>query len=166
MDSGELAATGDVGAAAWIEPRLAGHFGAVTLAVPGGYAAYARIFHPTCGDERPTTWSQVARVTGRRTHPLMQWHALVGSSDLLNADGSIWPGAEPPRGNLVPEVLGPLCDVLAGHTATPDRCYFCLWAGWAGAMTRSCSLSGAAQRSGSRTGSICCSAGRCMERCK
>jgi hypothetical protein len=28
-------------------------------------------------------------------------------------------------------VLGPLCALLAGHTATPERCFFCLWDGWA-----------------------------------
>jgi hypothetical protein len=130
VDSVELRLSGDVAAAAWIRPRLTGRFGAVTLHVPSGYAAYARICHPTYGDEHATTWSEVAGVTGRRAHPLMQWHALVGSSDPLNAAGSIWPAAEPPRGNLVPEVLGPLCDVLARHTNTASRCYFCVWDGW------------------------------------
>lgn len=60
----------------------------------------------------------------------MQWHALVGSADPLNVTGSLWPGADPQRGNLVPEVLARLCDVLADHTATPERCFFCPWEGY------------------------------------
>jgi hypothetical protein len=31
---------------------------------------------------------------------------------------------------LRPERLSELCDVLAGHTTTPERCWFCLWEGW------------------------------------
>jgi hypothetical protein len=60
----------------------------------------------------------------------MQWHTLVGSADALNMTGSLWPGDNPRRGHLVPEVLARLCDVLADHTATAQRCFFCLWEGW------------------------------------
>jgi hypothetical protein len=60
----------------------------------------------------------------------MQWHALVGSPDPLSMRGSLWPGSDPERGNLVPEVLGPLCDLLADHTTTPEHCFFCLWEGY------------------------------------
>ncbi len=60
----------------------------------------------------------------------MQWHALVGSADPLDMTGSLWPGGDPQRGNLVPEVLAHLCHALADHTATPERCFFCLWEGW------------------------------------
>jgi hypothetical protein len=130
VDLRDLQPSADVAAAAWIGPQLAGEFGAVTLQVPNGYEAYARICHPTSGDANPATWSEVAQMTGRRTHALMQWHALVGSSDPLNARGSIWPGARPPHGNLVPEVLSPLCDVLDSHTDSAGRCWFCLWDGW------------------------------------
>jgi hypothetical protein len=28
-------------------------------------------------------------------------------------------------------VLAPLCELLAGHTTGAERCYFCLWDGWA-----------------------------------
>jgi hypothetical protein len=60
----------------------------------------------------------------------MQWHALVGSSDSLNADGSLWPGGNPRRGHLDPDPLVALCDVLVGHTSQADRCFFCLWEGY------------------------------------
>jgi hypothetical protein len=126
-----LRVSDDVAAAAWIASRLEGRFGAVTRTVPSGFAAYARICHPaTDRAGRLTTWPEVATRTGRQAHPLMQWHALVGSADPLNVTGSLWPGDDPQRGNLVPEVLARLFDVLADHTATPERCFFCLWEGW------------------------------------
>lgn len=121
----------DVSAAAWIAPRLGGAFGAVTRTVPKGFDAYVRILHPVPdADGGDTTWFHVAEVTGRQPHALMQWHALVGSSDPFNFEGSLWPHGSPDDGNLAPEVLGPLCELLAGHTTTPEHCFFCLWEGW------------------------------------
>lgn len=131
MWTAELRVSDEVSPAGWIAPRLTGGFGAVTRTVPNGYPAYARICHPAVDrGGRLVAWSEVARATGRQTHPVMQWHALVGSADYLNMEGSLWPGSDPERGNLIPEVLGPLCDLLAGHTATPEDCFFCLWEGW------------------------------------
>lgn len=131
MWTGELRVSGGVSAAAWIAPRLEGAFGAVTRTVPKDYPAYVRICHPVRDSHGGwATWSQVAETTGRQAHPLMQWHALVGSPDPVNMRGSLWSHGNPERGNLVPEVLGALCDLLTGHTATPNHCYFCLWEGW------------------------------------
>jgi hypothetical protein len=125
-----LRVSNDVAAAAWIAPRLGGEPGAVTRTVPSGYPAYARICHPAADhDGRPVTWSHVAQATGRQIHPLMQWHALAGSPDPLNLCGALWPGSDPQRGHLVPELLGPLCELLAHHTRTPECCFFCLWEG-------------------------------------
>jgi hypothetical protein len=127
----DLAVSEDVSPAAWIGPRLGGEFGALGRTVPRGYAAYARICHPTADrGGQPATWSEVAAATGRRAHRLMQWHALVGSSDPLNITGSIWPGPNPQRGNLEPDVLIALCELLGVHTATPQDCCFCLWDGY------------------------------------
>ncbi len=128
MGSNELRIGDDASAGAWIAARLGGDFGAVTLAVPGGYPAYARICHPGAG--RPASWAQVANATGRQVHPTMQWHALVGSSDPFNASGSLWPGSNPERGNLPSEAMGPLCDLLARQTDTPEHCFFCIWEGY------------------------------------
>lgn len=126
-----LEVSADPSAAAWIAPRLGGEFGAVTLAVPSGYEGYVRICHPALDDDdAPVGWSEVANATGRRVHPLMQWHALVGSADYLNMRGSLWRGGDPERGNLSPDVLGALCGLLAKYTADPGHCYFCLWDGW------------------------------------
>jgi hypothetical protein len=130
MPANHLRVSDDASPAAWIAPRLGGDFGAVGRTLPRGYPAYVRICHPAVGQDGSLVgWSEVARSTGRRAHSLMQWHALVGSSDALNITGSQWPGSNPQRGNLAPEVLGPLCDVLGEHTTAGDDCLFCLWDG-------------------------------------
>jgi len=131
MPVGELRVTEDASAGEWIAPRLGGEFGAVTRAVPSGYEAYARICHPP-GDREgcPVRWSDVARVTGRTAHPLMQWHALVGSWDSLDFTGSLWPGCDPSRGNLALDPLRALCALLAKHTTDLEHCFFALWIGW------------------------------------
>ena len=131
MTARGLTPSHDLSAAAWIAPRLGGAFGAVTRAVPHGYPAYARICHPPADTAGAlTTWSHVARTTGRVAHPLMQWHALAGCDPGSSASGLLWPGAPPRVGHLVPEVLGPLCAVLAGFTTTPEDCSFGVWDGW------------------------------------
>jgi hypothetical protein len=125
-----LRASRDESAAAWLVARLSGERGTVTGSVPDGFAAYARIFHPSEDEGRWCSWSEVAKATGRRVHALMQWHALVGSADSLNADGSLWPGGNPQRGHLQPELLAALCDLLTGYTSQPEACLFCLWEGY------------------------------------
>ncbi len=129
VNAGKLRVVDDVSPTDWIAPRLSGRFGAVGLTVPRGYAAYARICHPTTNEAgEPARWSDVANATGRRPHALMQWHAIVGSPDYLNMKGSLWEGENPRRGSLAHSTLHALCDRLAeGHDA--DDCYFCLWEG-------------------------------------
>jgi hypothetical protein len=131
-DSDNLRVVADLSAAEWIAPRLTGRrFGAVTSVVPDGYPAYVRICHPaTDKDGNQVGWSEVARATDRQSHPLMQWHALVGSSDPFNFKGSLWVGENPERGNLDPRMLAILCDLLAGHTTAANDCFFCLWGGY------------------------------------
>lgn len=131
MLAGELKVAGDASPGGWIAPRLGGEFGAVTLAVPSGYAAYARICHPaTDGEDAPVTWSRVARATGRTAHPLMQWHALIGSPDHLNFKGSLWPGGDPELGNLGGHSLEVLCGLLGENTTDAEHCFFAVWDGW------------------------------------
>lgn len=118
------AAAADVTPAAWLAPRLSG-WGTVTSVVPAGYPAYARVLHPVDDDVR---WAEVAERTGRRVHPLVQWHRLVGSTDSSGATDA--EGRSPRTGELEPVSLAALLRVLRGYTATPDECWFCLWEGW------------------------------------
>ncbi|MGV8979107.1 MAG: hypothetical protein ACOH17_13790 [Cellulomonas sp.] len=131
MTFGELVLSDDVELAEWIRPRLGSQFGAVNRTVPGGFEAYARICHPaTDSDGALVSWPEVAAVTGGHAHPLMQWHALIGSPYPVNATSALWPGENPERGNLAPEVLEVVSGVLAQHTTMASRCTFCLWEGW------------------------------------
>jgi len=121
----------DVSPGEWLAGRLRGDVGSVTDTVPSGYSAYARVFHPaTDQDGAPVAWSDVALMTGRTAHPLMQWHALVGSQDPEKFRGSLWQGRSPERGNLPRKPLQALCDILAGHTTEPEHCFFAIWIGW------------------------------------
>ena len=132
MSAAQLRVADDASAGAWIAPTLGGEFGAVTLQVPSGYAAYVRIPHPAMDDcDAPVSWSDVAAATGRQAHALMQWHALVGSPDSLNFTGSLWCGGPPERGDLAPAPFAVLCDLLAAHTHSPTECFFGIWEGWA-----------------------------------
>jgi hypothetical protein len=137
----------DVSVGAWIAPRLGGTFGAVTLQVPSGYPAYARICHPaTDRAGNAASWSEVARATGRRAHSLMQWHALVGAADPLDmSDSGMWEGECPDLGYLSVPTLAVLCDRLVAHTATADRCFFGLWDGYGGLDTYGWCSAGAAR---------------------
>jgi len=108
VSTDDLLVCDDVSPAAWIGTRLTGAIGTVTGTVPAGFDAYVRICHPAWdGDGHWASWSRVAEATGRRAHALMQWHAVVGSPDHDNMEGSLWPGDDPERGNVVPRVLGP-----------------------------------------------------------
>jgi hypothetical protein len=137
-----LTVTDGAAAGAWIEPMLGGRFGAVTLQVPKGFEAYARVFHPAMDSAgNSVTWAEVAKICGTTPHPEMQWHAILGldDADELRAsyapgDGSgvKWAGSDPPIGGMDIETLDALCEVLASHTADPAQCLFglCTIHGW------------------------------------
>jgi hypothetical protein len=123
----------DVSAADWITERI-GEFGSgVAGLVPAGYDAYARLLHPAwpageaVADDRelePLPWKEVAKISGRRMHPRVQFDDLVGTG---RGEAREY---EPDVGELPPALLFALCEVLAEHTQTPERCWFCLWDGW------------------------------------
>jgi hypothetical protein len=133
---------------AWIKPRLGGEFGAVTLHVPKGFEAYARVFHQAISREcGPVTWEEVAKACGTTAHREMQWHAILGFADADELQGSYapddpggprWGGWDPPIGQMDLNTLDALCAILAGHTADPERCLFGLSTikGWEDDFTR------------------------------
>jgi hypothetical protein len=145
MQSNDLKVVDGDAVGAWIKPRLGGEFGAVTLEVPKGYEAYARVFHPSRifhrdGDPpwKLVRWADVAKACGTIAHREMQWHALVGSSDPDNFTGSKWTGSDPSLGEMDLPTLDALRDVLAAHTADPASCLFglCTIQGWEDQFTR------------------------------
>ena len=124
-----LSPCGDVRPADWVVAGV-GPFGSgVGGLVPHGFEAYARILHPAyAADGSPVTWAQVAAWSGGVVHPRVQFQALAGP---VPRSGTARPWAqEPDPGSLNPALLAALCDVLARHTKTPARCWFCVWDGY------------------------------------
>jgi hypothetical protein len=123
----------DISAAAWVVEGVGEFASGVRGLLPPRFDAYARILHPAwpAGDAiaddaalRPVTWGEVAAATGRQVHARVQFDALVGVER-----GNPRP-YEPDVGEIPPTLLSALCDLLGRHTATPERCWFCLWDGW------------------------------------
>ncbi len=134
MISNDLKVIDGAAAGAWIRPRLGGEFGAVTLQVPKGFGAYARVFHPALDRAgNSVRWVQVAKACGTTPHQEMQWHAILGlrnadeprGSDRPKDGGRVkWAGSDPPIGAMDIETLDALCEVLAEHTADAAHCFF------------------------------------------
>lgn len=132
--SSDLKVWDGAAAGAWIKPRLGGKFGAVTLQVPKGYEAYARIFHPASDPNgNPVRWAEVAKAAGTVAHREMQWHAILGLSEPGESHGSdedgaaggpVWAGNDPSTGGMDIDGLGALCEILVAHTTDPSHCYF------------------------------------------
>ncbi len=114
--------TRDVSPATWLPARLGPWGRNVGSVVPSGYEAYGRLFHPLDGrsSDEPKRWSDLARRNGRIVHPEMQLHALSGPDPSPDAS---WGSLPLPERRVLVEALRP-------HTATPDRCWFCVWDGW------------------------------------
>lgn len=69
MLANDLKVIDGASAGAWIKPRLEGEFGAVTLQVPEGFEAYARIFHSARDlNQNPVSWAKVAKACGTTAH--------------------------------------------------------------------------------------------------
>ena len=146
MKCKDLKITNGATAGAWIRPRLGGAFGAVTLQVPTGFEAYARIFHPALSrEQRRTTWAEVAHACGTTPHRQMQWHAILGLSTVDDLRGSYqandgsgvqWTGADPPVGAMDIETLDALCAILDQYTPDASHCFFglCTINGWLEAL--------------------------------
>lgn len=137
LSSNGLRPSDDVELAAWIAPKLGTILGSAGLVIPVRFAAYARILHPVRNDTGEwTTWSAVAEAKGVAPDATMRWHRLMGSDDPSDVPGASWEYGDPELGNLLPRALVPLTTLLAEHTGTPDRCWFCIWEGhgwlWAG----------------------------------
>ena len=129
----------DVSEARWVQESLS-DFGTLRALLPGGFPAYARVFHPAYLDgeeERPIRWSTVASWTGRTVHPLMQFPHIAS----LNEDPHVmyedppW-GSHPRIGSIPERECRTLVEVLRSFTSTPGNCFFCLWEGYGNIDTR------------------------------
>lgn len=125
MPGGGLRQVNGAAAGAWIEPQLDGWGGKVKEQIPQIFDAYVRIFHPASDEKgNPVSWGEVASALGSIAHREMQWHAIVGSYDSSNFQGSRWSGGNPSISELDAEPLAALCAILVLHTSSLERCYF------------------------------------------
>jgi hypothetical protein len=120
--------TQDIEAAHWIVARLASESYRVDMLLPEGFAAYLRLLHPIV----------VHTETGKQ---VMQWRELAARAGLTDLDRRVqfatlasYAGVDasdaPLPGELPDEQLTALTDVLAHHTDSADRCWFCIWEGY------------------------------------
>lgn len=147
----------DVARGAWLAQRVAARWGDMHVAVPRGFDAYARVFHPIEADRpigaswdelagrhwpggferRTASWTEVAAESGATAHPLMQWGAItpgrlkpIDRLGLIGASG--WRYGEPMPGNPGADVVAKLAGVLVVNTSTPHAGVAAVWEGWGG----------------------------------
>jgi hypothetical protein len=133
VGSNALRWSSDTHQADWIAPRLTPwdeH--KITMVVPGGFEAYARVLHPAetpdHGD-RLVRWAEVAAWSGMPLRGDAQFHSVA----LPPTD----PGGPPPyhsqgpdQGSLYAPDAEALAAILRDWTATPEDCWFCVWDGY------------------------------------
>lgn len=100
----------------------------VTGMVGPDFEAYARIFHPLDIGPEARRWADVAESHGRTLHPSAEWDRISDTPEELS-HGRSFPG-DPYVGSLETHALSALCAILAGHTITPEQCWFAVWEGW------------------------------------
>ena len=120
----------DLAEADWLASRLlpfSEH--QVGSIVPDNFPAYVRVLHPARMNSDSASWAEVALRSGRSMHRLVQFHAIAPLSSAPGDDPIRSIGA-PEIGNLPPDLLKVLCEVLGQHTSTEASCSFCLWEGY------------------------------------
>jgi hypothetical protein len=123
----------EVEEADWIGDRLSPFdSGVLTPVVPSGFEAYIRILHPldahTHG-QQPGRWIDVASWSGIELVPGIDFPDIA-LPEHEPSGVEPWPGEVPQIGTLHPADADALAGMLAQHTSTPDRCWFCTWEGW------------------------------------
>lgn len=121
----------DVSPALWIGERLNPFVQDTGSVIPRGFDAYARVFHPVRHGDTVERWEDIAHRNGRLVHREMQLHVIsrpAGSSPPAGYD----PWSNYPGGSLPIAERRFLVEHLRPSTATPERCWFCVWEGFGG----------------------------------
>jgi hypothetical protein len=131
---GSLELQNDLSPAGWVIDQIHGFALDVGSVIPGGFAAYARLFHPAIrivnGKEVAVRWSEIAAANGRTVHPEMQWPHVSGVWEGSGENSPRLWDLEPDVGSLPRRYTDRLCDLLAQYTTTSDRVWFCVWDGF------------------------------------
>jgi hypothetical protein len=119
--------------AAWIGGRLSPFdSGVVTSVIPSGFDTYTRVLHPLdppARDQPPGRWADVASWSGIELVPGIAFPDIA-LPEHEPSGVEPWPGQVPQVGTLGLADTDTLAAVLARHTSTPERCWFCTWDGW------------------------------------
>jgi hypothetical protein len=119
--------------AAWIAGRLSPFDSCVvTSVVPSGFEAYTRVLHPL---DPPARGQQAGRWVDVASWSGIELALGIDFPDITLPEHEPsgvepWPGQVPQVGTLHPADADALAAVLARHTSTPDRCWFCTWEAW------------------------------------
>jgi hypothetical protein len=123
----------DVHQADWIAERLTPWDEyRITMLVPAGFEAYARVLHPVDTPEdggRLVRWADVAAWSGMPLRKDAQFHSIA-----LPPAGPAGPppfgGHAPQEGTLYTADAEAIAAITRAWTATPDECWFCVWDGF------------------------------------
>lgn len=122
--------TADLTAASWLQEEIREFGSGVRGLLPNRFEHYARVLHPAFDDKfEQVKWCDIASWSGRTMHPQVQFESVAKPRTSFGLEPKPW-SSEPNDGGPPGEVLAPLRKVLARHTETADRCWFCLWEGW------------------------------------
>ncbi len=128
-DTPHVAWSDDIHQADWISERL--DEGGLNSVVPGGFASYARLFHPVQrrhSDAGVVRWAEVAAWSGRALRPGSEFHSVA--FPVRGTSAPPWSGSGPRSGTMDGEDMAALIAVLRSHTTTPEACWFGLWEGY------------------------------------
>ena len=125
----------DPAPADWVVERLRSWRGGalrVGAVVPDGYPAYARLLHPAYRDDRegPVRWAEIAAERGLELGAETRFNDVVGWVPARDGEDPPEPYGAPHRGSLTKDQCALVAEVLAGFTASPELCWFCLWEGY------------------------------------
>lgn len=116
--------TRDPQVADWLRLSLTSFAESVASFLPGGFEAYARIYHPF-------------EAAGSTSLPPASWRTLSVQAGAVLSDPEAavdfaYQGVEGSHaevGRLPGVLIGPLVEHLGQATTTPDRCFFAVWEG-------------------------------------
>jgi len=120
----------------WIESRLHPFGIDVGWVIPEGFAAYARVFHPTyrrtsAGEVLPVRWGDIAAANNRTIAAEMQRLDISNEPACFSASGDELWNEQPQSGNLPRDIAVRLAAILPSYTRTPESCWFAVWEGFA-----------------------------------
>jgi hypothetical protein len=124
----------DVHQADWIAPRLTPWKDeyTITIVVPGGFEAYARVLHPAetpDNGDRLVRWADVAAWSGMPLRKDAQFHS-VALPPTAPSGPPPYHSQGPQQGSLYVPDAEVLAAILRDWTATPEDCWFCVWDGF------------------------------------